>query len=97
MELQLAIISAVAGIALGLRCKVFVMVPAVALAMMFAVAGGVAHGDRWGSIILAMTILGTAVQFGYLAGIAIHAAAGPIFASVIGSRNAQFKSQIRGS
>lgn len=93
MALQLAIIGVLGGVVLGLRFKVFVLAPAIALAMIFVVAAGVAHGDAWGSIVLAMVILGTAVQFGYLTGIAIHAAAGPIFASVIGSRNTQLNSQ----
>jgi hypothetical protein len=94
MTLELAIISMLAGIALGLRYKVFVLVPAVTLAMIFAAMGGIAHGDRLWSILLAMAILGTAVQFGYLAGITIRAAVGSIFAAVIGGRNPQFNSQI---
>lgn len=93
MALQLAVIGVLAGIALGLRCRVFVLVPALALAMIFAVVGGIAHGDQLGSIILAMAILGTAIQFGYLAGVVIHAVAGPIFASVMGGRNPQLNSQ----
>jgi hypothetical protein len=91
MALQLAIISLLAGIALGLRCKVFVLVPAITLAMIFAVVAGVAHGDQLGSIILAMVIFATAVQFGYLAGVAIHAAAGSISAFI--GRNPQLNSQ----
>jgi hypothetical protein len=94
MALQLAIIGVLAGIALGLRFRVFVLVPAIALAMIFAVIAGVAHGDGWGTIVLAMAILGTAVQFGYLTGIAIYAAAGSIFASMNGSRNPRLNSQI---
>lgn len=93
MTLQLAVISVLAGLALGLRFKVFVLAPAVTLAMIFAITGGVAHGDHLGSIVLAMVILGTAVQFGYLTGIAIRAAARPIFASIIGGRNPQLNSQ----
>jgi NADH:ubiquinone oxidoreductase subunit 6 (subunit J) len=94
MTLELAIISMLAGIALGLRYKVFVLVPAVGLTIMFAAMGGIAHGDRLWSILLAMTILGTAVQFGYLAGIMIRAAVGPIRASILGGRNPEFNSQI---
>jgi hypothetical protein len=93
MTLELAIISVLAGIALGLRYKVFILVPAVGLIIMFAVAGGVAHGDRLWSILLAMMILGTAVQFGYLAGIMIRAAVGSIWASILGGRNPEFNSQ----
>jgi hypothetical protein len=94
MALQLAVIGVLGGIVLGLRFKVFALVPAIALAMICALGGGVAQGDQWGSIVLAMVILGTAIQFGYVTGIAIHAAAGPVFASIMGSRDAQLKSQI---
>ena len=94
MTLELAIISMLAGTALGLRYKVFVLVPAVTLSIMFAVMGGIARGDRLWSILLAMAILGTAVQFGYLAGIMLRAAVGSICASVLGGRNPQFNSQI---
>jgi hypothetical protein len=94
MTFELAIISVLAGVALGLRYKVFVLVPAVTLTIMFAVIDGIAHGDRLRSILLAMAILGTAVQFGYLAGISIRAAVGSIWSSILGGRNPQFNSQI---
>jgi hypothetical protein len=94
MTLELATISMLAGIALGLRYKVFVLVPAVGLTIMFAAMSGIAHGDRLWSILLAMTILGAAVQFGYLAGIVIRAAVGSICASILGGRNPEFNSQI---
>ncbi len=93
MTLELAIISMLAGIALGLRYKVFVLVPAVTFAVIFAAMGGIAHGDRLWSILLAMAILGTAVQFGYVAGIMIRASVGSIFTSIAG-RHPQFNSQI---
>jgi hypothetical protein len=93
MTLELAIITVLAGIALGLRYKVFVLVPAVSLTIMFAAIGGIAHGDRLWSILFAMAILGTAVQFGYLAGIMIRAAVGSICASIVGGRNPEFNSQ----
>jgi len=76
MALELAIISVLAGIALGLRYKVLILVPAVALAMVFAIIVGIARADHFWSIILAMVIVGTAVQLGYLVGIAIRAAVG---------------------
>jgi hypothetical protein len=95
MGVQLAIIGVLAGTALGLRYKVFVLVPAVTLAMMFAAMAGIAHGDHLGSIILAMVILGATVQFGYLTGIGIYAVTAPIWASLIGGRNSQLNSQVR--
>jgi hypothetical protein len=75
-SLELAIISVLAGIALGLRYKVLILVLAVALAVVFAMIVGIARADRFGSIVLAMAVLGAAVQFGYLAGIAIRAVVG---------------------
>lgn len=94
MELQLAVIGLFAGAALGLRYKVFVLVPAVMLAMIFAAMAGIAHGDHLGSIILATAILGATVQIGYLTGIVMHAAAGPIWGALIGGRDPQLKSQM---
>jgi hypothetical protein len=94
MTLELAIIGAVAGIALGLRYKVVVLVPAVTLAMIFAMIVGIARADHFWSIISAMAILATAVQSGYLAGITTGAAVGSFCAPVIGGRNPEFNSQI---
>jgi hypothetical protein len=75
MSLQLAIIiSALAGIALGLRYKVVILIPAIAFLMMFATIVGIGRGDYFWSIILAMPIPGTAIQLGYLAGIFVRAA-----------------------
>jgi hypothetical protein len=93
MGLQLAMIGVLAGTALGLRYKVFVLVPAVTLAMIFAAMAGIAHGNHLGSIILAMVILGATIQLGYLTGIAIYAA-GPILASLIGGRGSQLNSHM---
>jgi|SRR5712671_5203690 hypothetical protein len=94
MTLELALINVLAGIALGLRYKVVILVPAVALAMTFAMIVGIARADHVGSIVLTMAILGSGVQLGYLTGIAIYAVAGPICASLIGGRNPALNSEI---
>jgi hypothetical protein len=94
MTPELTIISILAGIALGLRYKVVILVPAVTLAIIFAMIVGIARADHVWSIILAMVALGTAVQLGYLAGTAIRAAVGSIRAPAIGGRNPEFNSQI---
>jgi hypothetical protein len=94
MLLELAIISALAGIALGLRFRVLVLVPAVTLAMIFALIIGVASADHFWSIILAMVILGTAVQFGYLAGIVIRVVVESICARMIEGHNPELNSEI---
>jgi hypothetical protein len=76
LDIALAIINVLAGIALGLRYKVVILVPAVSLVVIFAVIVGIARGEHFWSIILAMVIVGTAVQVGYLVGIVIRATIG---------------------
>ena len=76
MVLELAIVSVLAGIALGLRYKVLILVAAVALAMTVAMIVAIERGDHFWSVILAMVIPGTGVQLGYLAGIVLLAAVG---------------------
>src|SRR5215470_7262909 len=73
MSVELAIISALAGIALGLRYKVVILIPAIALIMLFAMIVGIARGDRFLSLIVTMVIPGAAIQLGYLAGAQIRA------------------------
>jgi hypothetical protein len=72
--IELAFISVLAGIALGLRYKVVILVPAITFVMIFAITVGVARGDHFWSIALAIALVGTAAQLGYLVGIAIRAA-----------------------
>ena len=64
------VIAAIAGMALGLRFKVFVLVPATLVAVIAIVATG--HQPK---VVLALTALGTAVllQIGYLVGWTIRA------------------------
>jgi hypothetical protein len=75
-DIALVVINVLAGIALGLRYRVVILVPTLSLVMTFTVIVGVARGDHSWSIILAMVIVGTAVQLGYLIGIALRAAIG---------------------
>jgi hypothetical protein len=74
LDIALAVINVLAGIALGLRYRVVILLPAVSLVVTFTVIAGIARGDHFWSIILAMVMVGTAVQLGYLVGIAIRAA-----------------------
>jgi hypothetical protein len=60
------------GCALGLRFRVQVLVPAVTFVMLVAAVVGIARGDQYWSVVVAMILFGTAVQFGYLAGIITH-------------------------
>jgi hypothetical protein len=69
MAIGLAIIGVVVSIALGLRFNVLVLVPAIALAVIFALTVGIARSEGFGSIVLAVVIVGTAIQLGYFVGI----------------------------
>jgi hypothetical protein len=73
MGLEIVIIHILAGAALGLRFKVMILVPAVTLTMLFAAIVGVTRGNQFWSIAVAMILLGTAIQVGYLAGTLIRA------------------------
>jgi hypothetical protein len=73
MALELAIICAVAGAILGLRCNVLALVPTITFAMMMAVIVGIARADSVWLIVLMTAALGLAVQLGYLAGTTTHA------------------------
>lgn len=74
MAFELAIIGVVVGVVLGLRYKILILVPAVLFAMILAIVVGVGRADSFWSIVLATVALVIALQVGYLAGIAIHAA-----------------------
>lgn len=74
MAFELAIIGVVVGVVLGLRYKILILVPVILFAMIFTIIIGIARADSFWSIVLMTVVLVTAVQLGYLAGIAIHAA-----------------------
>jgi hypothetical protein len=57
------------GCGLGLRFRVLILVPAVTSAIFGAAVVGFLRGDEYWSIVVAMILFGTAVQFGYLSGI----------------------------
>jgi hypothetical protein len=72
--LTLAITALLTGILLGLRFKVLVLVPIMALAIGAVLAGGIAHHEEAGSVALAMLIAAASLQVGYLGGLsASHA------------------------
>ena len=68
------IISFFAGAILGgMRFKVMGVVVAVLVSMLFAASVEVVGTDHFWSIVMAMILVGTAVQIGYLAGLFIRA------------------------
>lgn len=60
------------GAALAQRCKVFALVPAIAVAVTVLVVGGFGEGATFWQTLGSVLIDVTALQTGYLAGIGIH-------------------------
>ena len=57
----------------SLRFNVFILFPAIGLALLGTAAFGIADGDRIGSVVLTMVLIGTTLQVGYVAGIVTRA------------------------
>ena len=87
MALEMVVVSVLAGIILGLRFKVMILVPAITLAMLLAVTVGVARADPFWSIVMAIILLGSAVQIGYFVGIIMRAAIASNCAPTTGGRH----------
>ena len=64
--LMIVTIGGLAGFLLGLRFKIFALVPTILLGLAAAVVLGSGHGAGW--IMLAMTAAILSIQLGYLAG-----------------------------
>ena len=62
------------GAVLGLRFKVFALIPVICGALIIVVVGGVARGDEWLRLALAMSVISTAVQLGYILGLVLSEA-----------------------
>lgn len=60
--------AAVMGALLGLRFKVLILIPAIAVSSAAVVYAGLSHGSSTGSILLLIVMTMTAIQFGYFAG-----------------------------
>ena len=59
------------GAMLGLRFKIYVLVPATSLSVLAIFSAGIAHSDGYWSILLTATFAMAALQIGYLAGSAV--------------------------
>jgi len=66
--MTLILLGVLVGGGLGLRFKMFVLVPAICGALVFVVANGVAHGDGFLRLALTMILIATALQLGYVLG-----------------------------
>jgi hypothetical protein len=69
--MMLAIISLLVGMALGQRCNVLVLVPAIGLVLLASMATGFARAEGpWPSMLTVASMI-TGLQVGYLAGIGL--------------------------
>jgi len=71
--MTLAIITLLAGMVLGQRFKVLILLPGITVVVIAAVAIGIARAEHFGSIALMAVVAATALQVGYLIGMAIRA------------------------
>jgi hypothetical protein len=74
MAFAWAIIGVLVGIPLGLRFAVVHLALAIALAVIFALTVGVAHGDGFWPIVLAVVTVGMAIKLGYFIGVFLRSA-----------------------
>ena len=66
------IICLLLGVALGQRFKVLVLVPAIALVVVFSIVVGVARADGYWPIALTAVVATVSLQIGYLLGIGMR-------------------------
>jgi|SRR5580700_12293926 hypothetical protein len=66
--LNLSTVSTLLGAAFGLRFGVFILVPVMALELGFVAVNGFAIGETAGRLAIAMSLVATSVQLGYLGG-----------------------------
>jgi hypothetical protein len=66
------IISLLAGMVLGQRFKVLILLPAIGFAVIVAIGAGIAQGDHFWSIVLLAVAVTVALQIGYLLGTGIR-------------------------
>ena len=72
--LTLTIVTIIVAAVLGLRYKVFILLPAVTFVLVFVIGVGVARGAGIWRIALDMMVATTALQLGYAGGSAFAAA-----------------------
>ena len=84
--MALTIIGSLIGAVLALRFNVFILFPAIGLALIGTTAVGIAHRDPMGSVVLTMVLIGTTLQVGYLAGIVARAVVASIGESDVDSQ-----------
>jgi hypothetical protein len=69
--MTLVLIGAAVGLVLGLRYKVFVLIPIICIAFAIVALKAVAHADGFGRTALTMFAVVTSLQLGYILGDAL--------------------------
>ena len=75
MMMLIAMTVMLIGAVLGLRFKVFVLLPATVLSLAASLCAGIAHSDSPWSILLTAALALATLQIGYLAGSVVNASA----------------------
>jgi hypothetical protein len=60
------------GAALGVRFKVLILIPAIGLAFIAILAGGIARSDSASAILIAFVLASICLQIGYFCGIVMQ-------------------------
>jgi hypothetical protein len=70
--IMLMVIGSLVGAVLGVRFKVFVLVPVICAALAIVVVDGIARGDGLWRLSVAMVVVVTSGQLGYIGAIALR-------------------------
>jgi hypothetical protein len=70
--MMLASVGVLLGAVLGLRFKVLVLVPVICAALPIVVVAGIARGEGLWRLALAMIVVATSLQLGYILGIVVR-------------------------
>jgi hypothetical protein len=71
--LNLSTLSILIGAAFGMRFGVFVLVPVIALELIFVALAGIATGESAARLAMVMSLVATAVQMGFIGGSVVDA------------------------
>jgi len=66
---MLILLAFLLGAVLGMRFKVFILIPAIGFALIGILAGGIARGNGVSSTLIAAVLASSCLQIGYLLGI----------------------------
>lgn len=86
--IMLSIISLLVGAVLGLRFKIAVLVPAVAIVLVISIVAGFAQSYTGWSIVLMAAAGSASLQVGYIMGLVVH----QVLEAALPSRSAPYSS-----